>query len=78
VAHEATRVCISQRALYFHTGKACVQRNCNDSQPAAGVHQLDVLRAVREQEGEAITDAKTLPAQCRRNASDPMLKIPEI
>jgi hypothetical protein len=77
VTHKAAGICVHKHLVYFHGGKPRIQWNCNHSQSAARIYQLDVLRSIREQEGKPITNAKALPAQCRRNVANAMMKLPE-
>jgi len=52
--HQPTRFCIMQNLIDFGGGEPCVYWNGGNSQPAAGIDQLDVLRSIGEQESKAI------------------------
>jgi hypothetical protein len=78
VAHKTAGIRIREHPVYFHCRKPCIQWNCDHSEPAARIHQLDVLRSVGEQEGKPITDAKALPAQCRRDRGDALFQLRKI
>jgi hypothetical protein len=75
VAHQAVRTCVREYPIDFREGEPSVQRNYDDSEQAAGVHELYVLRPIREEETETVTNAETKFAERRRDSLNPFMKL---
>ena len=61
---QAMRSCIGEHPINFRQREPCVDWNRDDSKPATGVHQLDVLGAVRQKKGEPVSSVKAMRAEC--------------
>ena len=60
---QAMRSRIGEHPINFRQGESCIDWNRDDSKPATGVHQLDVLGAVRQKQGEPVSSVKTMGAE---------------
>jgi hypothetical protein len=58
--HQPARFCIKQNLIDFGRGEPCVYRNYSNPEPAASVDQPDVLRRIRQQQGESVARRKTV------------------
>ncbi len=69
---QATRSCIREEPINLGACITRVDRNCDDSQQAAGIDQFDVARPIRHQESQSIStqEAATLKRRGDLSHSD--------
>jgi len=54
-----------------------VQRNSSYAEPGARIYQLQVFGFIREEQGQAVPDPKTVLRQRRGNGPHPRVQLPE-
>jgi hypothetical protein len=75
VANEAARACVDEHAINLGSRKPGVQWDRYHSEPAARIHELDVLGSIWKQNGQPIASLKTVSLQRCSNTRDAILKL---
>ena len=74
---QAMRSRIGEHPINFRQREPCVDWNRYDSEPATRVHQLDVLGAVRQKQGEPVSSAKTVGTESGCYAFNTLFQLGE-
>jgi hypothetical protein len=75
VANEAARACVGEHAIDLGSRKPRVQWDRYHSEPAARIHEFDVLGSIWKQNGQPIASLKTVSLQRCSNTRDAILKL---
>ncbi len=73
--HQPARARVLEHLIDLHDRKARVDRNDNDAEPAARVHQFEVLGTIGKEERQPVASVEPAPRERRRQTHDAVVKL---